>query len=472
MGNDVSKEYYSVDEYDQFRYQLRKETQVLKKWFKNKSFEKGVRKCGIELEGCLIDKDFQPCLKNNLLISDEKHIDAELSKFNFEIHTDVHKIQSDVLTQLNKELKGTLDNCQNILEEHQSQHTLIGILPTITQELMNLNTMSEMKRYKALNHKILEIRKSNPIKIDINGEEHLHIIKRSIMMEAVTTSLQIHVQVSLKNPATLYNIATLISGPMVGISANAPILFDKILWDDTRIPIFEQSVSMTDYLKKTPHYKRVTLGHQYINSLYDLFSENMKMYPILLPEKNRLIQEKLFALRLHNGTIWRWNRPKIGWNENGVPNLRIEHRVMSAGPTIKDVIANTAFFIGLLYGYLSKDKEICSKIPFTTAKHNFYEAAKHSLDATLVWKNRERRTLSELCINELIPIAKKGLRDLGIIERDIQYYLKDIIYNRVKNRQNGAIWQKEVFHNNHDVLELIKKYVKNQQADKPVHEWD
>jgi hypothetical protein len=52
-------------------------------------------------------------------------------------------------------------------------------------------------------------------------------------------------------------------------------------------------------------------------SILECFEANRTRYPVLLPAVMDEPPESLAHLRLHNGTIWRWNRPLIGFDEQG-----------------------------------------------------------------------------------------------------------------------------------------------------------
>ena len=202
--------------------------------------------------------------------------------------------------------------------------------------------------------------------------------------------------------------------------------------------------------------------------------ENLDHYPVLLPT---LIDEPLETfsnLRLHNGTLWRWNRPLIGIDnskDKGEHHLRIEHRVVPAGPSIIDSIANAALYYGLVsyYSHCEIAPEI--QLPFEIARDNFYHAAQHGLDTSLAWTDGRKHSLHHLVLNILLPLAYKGLDNLSIDEPDASHYL-GIIEARVKNACNGTAWQRAyVAKHGPDMQALIKAYVERQNSGEPVHEW-
>ncbi len=202
-----------------------------------------------------------------------------------------------------------------------------------------------------------------------------------VMLESGATSLQLHLQVPQNRAADALNFATVVSAPMVALSANSPLLFGKKLWQETRIPLFEQSVAMEEPIN------RVNFGTGYASrDLSTMFEENESLYPVLLPVSSGRGIEKLEHLRLHNGTIWRWNRPVIGFDPNGKPHLRIEHRVMAAGPTSIDMAAQSAFYYGVMIDLLNQPKmDVRERLPFITAWNNFYDCARTGLKAQISW---------------------------------------------------------------------------------------
>jgi len=227
----------------------------------------------------------------------------------------------------------------------------IGILPTVRNHELSLPNMSPLRRYRALNEQVLRLRNGRPLRLDIQGRESIEAVHNNLMFEAAATSLQIHLQVAPAHAVRYYNAAKVLSGPMVAACANSPYLCGRDLWDETRIPLFEQAVALTGN-GTGGTWERVTFGKHYVkDSLMECFKCNLEHYDVLLPRIVDEPPERLTHLRLHNGTIWRWNRPLIGWNDQGAPHLRIEHRVVSAPTSVVDAIANVALFFGLAHFY-------------------------------------------------------------------------------------------------------------------------
>ncbi len=275
--------------------------------------------------------------------------------------------------------------------------------------------------------------------------------------------------------AAFFNAALLVSAPMVAVAANSPLLFGKTLWQETRIPLFEQGVALADRAHgDDPGYQRVTFGGGYVQeSLLELFAENLTRYPPLLPvDLSAEPADRLPHLRLHNGTIWRWNRPLLGFEADGTPHLRIEHRVMPAGPSIADTIANAALYYGLVHALAQVTPPVSAVLDFAQVRANFYAAARDGLQAEVVWLKGQRVPLRQLLLEELLPLARRGLRDLELDAADVTEYM-DIISARVDSSCTGADWQQRFLaRHGHDLAALTLAYMEQQRGGWPVHEWE
>jgi hypothetical protein len=328
--------------------------------------------------------------------------------------------------------------------------------------------MSQLNRYKALNEHVFKLRNGQPINLDISGKESIKTTHYDVMLESACTSFQLHLQVPIHSAVDFYNISIMLSAPIVAATANSPYLFGHDLWDETRIPLFEQSVELGN-----EHFRRVTFSSGYAkHSLMECFEENLEHYPILVPLKEQDELTHLSHLKFHNGTIWRWNRPLIGTDNNQKPHLRIEHRVIPAGPSVIDSITNAAFYFGLTHALVNHVNEYQDELPFHIAKNNFYESAKHGLDAEIYWPGQGNINVRNLLLDELIPAAKRGLTTLEIEADDIEHYVS-IMQHRIESRQNGTNWQRRwVNKHGKEWQRLVQNYLEQQNSGKPVHEWD
>lgn len=476
MGEEIRTSSFSNADFDRFKKSLIKETELLESWFKEKKFSSVSNRAGFELESWLVDEQLHPASINEAFLENLNSplASPELANFNVELNSTPCDLTGDVLSKMQQELDVNWAECKKTADELHSDIVMIGILPTLDNDVLNLANMSKMKRYRALNREVLHQRKGKPLVFDINGVEHLRVTHRDVMMEAAATSFQIHLQVNLDNAVRLFNASIAITGPLLALSANSPYLFGKDLWDETRIPVFEQAVSVGGYDGAAfGPIRRVTFGDSYIReSLFECFKENLEHYPILLPvDLSSESGESLAHLRMHNGTIWRWNRPLIGFDETGEPHLRIEQRVVPAGPTTLDAIANAAFYYGAVTAVAALDEPIEKQIPHSFTRDNFYAAARLGLRSSQRWINEEDINARDLILDKLLPLAHQGLESLGVSNEDREKYL-GIIHDRVKSGQNGTMWQRAfVQKHGHDMNALTKAYMKNQNNAEPVHLW-
>jgi len=469
MGQEITHIHFPPEAWGAFATRLAQETDLLRQAFAAGHFASDAYVGGFELEAWLVDRNYFPAPDNEAYLAHLNHplVVPELSKFNVELNGTPQALQGDALSRMEQELTQTWRHC--LVKAHDLGNSLImvGILPTVREADLCLANISPLNRYYALNAEVLKRRGGAPIRVSIEGADRLQLTHADVMLEAATTSFQVHLQVPLEEAVRYYNSSLIVSAPMVAASANSPYLFDHALWEETRIPLFEQAVDMGT------GPARVTFGTGYLqHSIAECFEENLAAYDVLLPVQFDEAPARFNHLRLHNGTIWRWNRPLIGFDEAGKPHVRIEHRVMPAGPSILDQIANAAFYFGLARFLAELGQAPEADLTFATARDNFYQAARLGLDAEITWLDGQRVKLHALILDELLPMARQGLRWLGIDEAESARYL-DVIQARVKGRQTGAAWQRAyIERHGRDFFRLTAAYLENQRSGAPVHEWD
>jgi hypothetical protein len=476
MGDEIGHSHFREADFGQFEQRLEAETQLLKQWFQDKAFSSQVPVCGLELEAWLIDRNALPAPQNQAFLSamDDPLVVPELARFNVELNVAPQPLHGGALSRLQQDLQRTWDRCQATAAGLDSRLVMIGILPSVAQSHLNLANMSELKRYRALNEQVLRLREGKPLTLDIHGRQHLNVLHQDVMLESAATSLQLHLKVSQSTAVRYYNAAQIVAAPMVAASANSPYLFGCDLWDETRIPLFEQSVEVGGFAgaSRGP-LRRVSFGTGYAkDSLCECFIENQQHFPVLLPIPFDEPLREMRHLRLHNGTIWRWNRPLIGYDSDGTPHLRIEHRVLPAGPTVVDNIANAAFFYGLAHALAVSDTPPENQLPFATARDNFYAAARDGLDAQITWLDGRRMPVQTLLLDRLVPLARFGLGLLDIDAQERDFYL-DIVKQRIRNACSGCNWQRAwVARHGGDMQALTEAYYERQQSGEPVHNWN
>ncbi len=476
MVREVEKTEFSEKDFQQFHQRLRKETKLLMDWFASSEFETDGVRCGLELEAWLIDEAFAPVPKNEEFLKRVNNplVVAELSKYNFEINVEPHPLNRNLPSFLCQQLRTLWDTCSTHARDMGCQTLMTGILPTLQERILTLENISKQHHFHALHREILKSRSHHPLKIHIEGaNDKLDVLYHDVIAEAATTSLQIHFQVPLSKVAAFYNVAHVLSAPMAALTANSPFLFGKELWHETRIPLLEQAINTPSFVDQNGHpVSRVTFGHDYVrNSLLELFLENLDGYPALLPVSFDADPRMLKHLRLHNDTIWRWNRPLIGFGADGKPHLRIEHRVPPAGPSIPDMVANILFFYGAMLHLQPEVPQ--AAISFEQARANFYAAARFGLDAEITWTNGKRLPVRDVLLQHLIPGALLSLAELGFDSNTLRFYLIDILANRVASGRNGAAWQKAfVAKYGPDFKAMAQVYLENQSQHLPVHRWN
>lgn len=476
MGQEIDQTLFGEEDVRLFSERLREETALLERWFAEGAFGDGKPIGGFELEAWLVDGKGSPApiIEPFLERLDNPMVVPELARFNVELNAPPQRLEGTALRKLEQSLRATWRHCRDTAGELDADLLMIGILPTLDPTQLTPENMSPMQRYDALNRQVIEQRRGRPLHLDIAGRhDHLDAIHENVMLESATTSFQIHLQVPLEKAVRAYNAAILLSAPMVAVSANSPFLFGHELWDETRVPLFEQSVELGGFhgAAQGP-LRRVTFGSGYaMESLIECFRENLDHYPVLLPAHLGEPAERLPHLRLHNGTIWRWNRPLVGFDEAGTPHLRIEHRVVPGGPSTADEIANAALFFGLVADAVEAEVPPELKLPFTEARRNFYEAARLGLDANITWLEGRKVSVKGLLAKQLVPLARRGLERLALDELDIDHYL-GIIERRLESGQNGAAWQRAwVARHGPDRTALTAAYAERQRGGDPVHLW-
>ena len=470
MGQEINSSSFQQRDFEQFHQRLTTETHLLGEMLRDGKLEKSDPVGGYELEAWLIDASGNPAPQNVQFLQTlaDPDVVAELATFNVELNGPPEALTAHALSRMQQSLETNWLNCMRTAESMGLQLLVSGILPTIRRGDLSLENMSQLKRYVALNQQILRLRGDKPIDLHIEGNEILSLRHDDVMLESAATSFQIHLQVDARLAARYYNAAKIASAAIVAVSANSPFLFGRQLWEETRIPLFEQAVSVG----ASDRTKRVSFGFRYVeNSIFEVFESNLQRYPVLLPMLSDDDAHKLSHLRLHNGTIWRWNRPLIGFNADGQAHIRIEHRVVPAGPTHVDEFANAAFFYGLVSAFADAEIAPEVRLPFSACRSNFYAAAKEGMGAEVEWLDGERGDLRTLCLDVLLDQAREGLALLGIDHHEAAYYL-DVIRQRLKTGQTGAAWQRKwVERHGAQWQDLTLSYAEHQQSARPVHSW-
>ncbi len=468
MGDEIESAKFSAEDSVQFSSHLKAEMELLQSWFEGHKFFDDELQCGLELEAWLIDANGLPAPDNTLFLTalDRHMVVPELSKFNFEFNVSPQYVAGTGLANMQSELRATWLRCEQVAAEMRHRIVSIGILPTVEDSMLCLANMSPLKRYAALNERVFRLRHGKPLTLKIAGIDTLESVHRDVMLESAATSLQVHLKVPQAAAVRYYNASLIASAFTVALAANAPLLFGHRLWDDTRIPLFEQAVDTGGT------HPRVTFGKRFLKeSLFELFEHNWDAHRVLLPVHIEQAPARMPYVRMHNGTIWNWNRALIGFEADGRPHLRIEHRPMSASPSLADLFADVTFYLGLVHGLATLAAPPESRLEFDTVQRNFYTAAKFGLEGQLRWLDGTSYTAADLLHNRLLPMALEAMTQLAISPDQINS-AHEILTGRISTRQNGASWQRQALeHCAGDQRRVLATYEANQRQSQPVHTW-
>jgi CBS domain-containing protein/gamma-glutamylcysteine synthetase len=414
-------------------------------------FETGVRRIGAEQEMFLVDRTMGPApvATEILARANDPRLTTELARFNLEANITPHVFGGDCLRKLEQELDEVVAKARAVANEFGAHVLLVGILPTLRKSDLGLDNMTPNPRYFALNRAMSKLR-GGDFHVLIKGLDELETTHDNVMLESCNTSFQIHFQVAPKEFARLYNVAQAVTAPVLAAAVNSPVLLGRRLWNETRVALFQRSVDARSSAHQARGLRpRVSFGDAWVKeSVLEIFREDIALFRVVLGQQEYQSSRadltagrvpKLQALRLHNGTVYRWNRACYGWSDHEAPHLRIENRVLPAGPTILDEVANAAFYFGLMSGVTSEYEDIAQVMEFDDAKNNFFAAARHGLGAQFRWVGGESYTASALILDRLLPLARAGLRRSQIDEEDITRYL-DIIEARVRSQNTGSTW--------------------------------
>ncbi|NGP89561.1 glutamate-cysteine ligase family protein [Fodinibius halophilus] len=455
-------------------------------------FESDTIRIGAEQELCLVDQQAKAWprsmeIMEKLSADDAGDFTTEFAKFNLEINLKPLEFKGDCLSRMEENLQKKVDQAREVTEELGGEILLTGILPTIRKMDVDLKNMTPLQRYRALSEAIMSLR-SEDFDLRIQGMDELLMKFDSPLLEACNTAFQVHLQVTPEEFVPKYNISQLITAPVLASTVGSPILFGKRLWNETRIALFQQSVdtrTVGDHLRESS--PRVTFGNEWVKeSILEIFQEDTARYRVMLSSEvtedvGKMLDEgtppALKALQVHNGTVYRWNRPCYGVID-GKAHLRIENRVFPSGPTVTDEIANSAFWLGLMNKMDDYYPDVSEKMDFDDARMNFVAASKLGLDTKFRWFDDQRINAVDLITEELLPIAREGLEKVDIDDDDITGYL-EIIEKRVESGQTPSYWmlnnyatlKKENQSKEQTLAAITTAMIKNQKKGEPVHKW-
>lgn len=473
-----------------FTKAILRDLKALERMLSRGMIESGVRRFGVEQEFFLVDRGWRPAAVALDVLEHlpEDTFTTELALFNLEANLQPKLLTGRCFSAMEVEIEERIAQARAAAQQEGADVVLCGILPTLGKSDLSMDSITPMPRYYALNDALNRIRGGSSYRLRIEGTDEIFVEHDSVMVEACNTSYQVHLQVSAEEFPSFYNVAQLVTPPVLAACVNSPLLFGKRLWNETRIALFEQSM---DTRSATPHLRqtstRVRFGERWINkSVTELFEDDIARFRVLLTGEvtedpfevlARGGVPRLPALQLHNGTVYRWNRPCYGISE-GKPHLRIECRVLPSGPTIMDEVANAAFWIGLVLGGAREYGDVARRVDFDYAKSNFVAASRRGLDAGFHWLTGETVSARDLLLGELLPLSRSGLEELAIEPTEIDHYL-GIVQGRVESGMTGATWQLKSLRGMtgkgsvaESMTALTSGMAHRQRDPRPAHNWE
>ncbi|KQX46322.1 MULTISPECIES: glutamate-cysteine ligase family protein [unclassified Streptomyces] len=489
MGRDVPALEFTREDRRRFRNKMHTCLDVFARMLREARFDFERPQVGLEIELNLVDGAAEPAMRGPDVLAavSDPSWSTELGRFNLEINIEPRRLAAGGPDSWEREIRGALNHAEEKAAAIGAHLVMIGILPTLELKDTGPDSLSENPRYHLLNEQIFAAR-GEDLLISVDGVERLRTYAETITPEAACTSTQFHLQVAPDEFAAYWNAAQAVAGVQVALAANSPFLFGKELWRETRVPLFEQATdTRPDEIKVQGVRPRVWFGERWITSVFDLFEENARYFPALLPLCDDEDPEETLArggtpalseLTLHNGTVYRWNRPVYDVAD-GVPHLRVENRVLPAGPTVADVLSNGAFYYGLVRALVDEDRPVWSRMSFAAAEENLHTAARHGIDAQLYWPGAGEVPVTELVLRRLLPLADRGLERMGL-DAARREPLLGVIEQRCVTGRNGAVWQAETVHHlqdhghvdRHEALRrMTEQYVAYMHLNAPAHTW-
>lgn len=487
MGRDITKEEFDEQDYALFGARLEECLRELRLTLEQPNFGVGPATIGAELELFLVDGAGRPLPENRAVraATGDNRVTLELSKFNLELNATPVPLAGHSLSALGDELDLLLAKVASAAAKYAGRVATIGILPTLTHADLGTEMVTDLPRYRALINGLRRLRQGTvPIKID--GDDPLELAAEDVTLEAANTSYQLHLRVDPGDFARVYNAVQLAAAPVLAVSGNSPTFLGHRLWAETRVALFKQAVE--DRCRSGPRRRpaRTALGTGWVRGgALDLLAESVRLYPAVLPAVTGRAPSSpgpwpppLDELRLHQGTVWRWNRAIYDPGSGG--HLRIEMRALPAGPTVIDMMANSAYLIGLALWLAEQDQHWTYALPFERADASFHRAAAAGLAAELSWpagRDRYRTVQAATLVTELIPAAREGLIRAGVAPEEADELL-GVISERAKSGLTGAAWQRATLaaamkHHDPDAAFacLLNRYLKCAATGKPVHTW-
>jgi CBS domain-containing protein len=449
MGRQEVEEPGSGEAQRAFVRRVLEDAQALELMIAAGMIESGVRRIGAEQEVFLIDRAGAPAPVAMEVLDrlNSPLVSTELALFNLEINLPPVLLEDGCFSSMAATLKELLARVSAAAEPSGAEVVLAGILPTLRASDLVPQNLTPFPRYRELDRAVTALGHGS-FQIHIRALDDLRLTRESLIVESSNCSFQTHLQVTPEEFPRLYNAAQAFAAPVLAAATNSPLLLGKRLWHETRIALFQQATDLRGPETGRTVVPRVTFGRRWVErSVLEIYREDIARFrPILgIDDDERPIEvverggiPGLAALRLHNGTVWRWNRPCYGTTD-GKPHLRIENRILPSGPSVEDEIGNAALWLGLMRGAIARELDVARRMDFEAAHGNFIAAARLGLDAQLHWLDGRTVAADRLLLDELIPFAYEGLRAAGVAAADADRFL-GVVARRVATRRTGSRW--------------------------------
>lgn len=488
MGLEIAQSTFTAAEEERFSARLHASLPILESVLARPGWGEGPVSVGMELEMSLVDDAGRPLMRNVdvLAACPVERMALELNRFNIEYNSLPYLLAPQPFTPLAEELRAAVAGAAQAARAHGGRVAVVGILPTLREQDLQGDALTDQPRFHALSQRIRQIRQAR-FEARLDGPEPVELVCDDVTLEGANTSLQVHLQVPPRRFADVYNAAQVATGPVLALCGNSPYLVGRRGWQETRVALFRQAV---DDRRADSGWRpaRVAFGHGWVRAgATELFAESVALHAPLLPvcsdhEPGDVpdgANPELEELRLHHGTVWRWNRAVYDPAEPG--GVRVEFRALPAGPTVCDMVANAAFMIGLTAALAREMDWMIAALPFRFAEYNFIEAARKGLDATLLWPARRapspRPVQAVDLLANLVEAADHGLAGVGVPAEERDRHL-DVIRHRLAARTTGALWQTRCVDQHEPALgrdaalvRMLDEYLELSASDTPVHAW-
>jgi hypothetical protein len=491
MGEEISSDRFSDEDHRRFGERCRAGVAALEELVRRPGFGAGPPSIGAELEMGLIGADARPAQVNREVLAalDDPRLEPELDRFNLELNSRAVPLSGRPVGAIGEDLADGLRRVGEAAASVGARPLAVGILPTLRRDDLGSAAMSDSPRFRALSAGIRELRGGGPFRIRIDGPEPLDTSWDDLTLEGAATGLHVHLRVPPSAFAAAFNAAQAAVAPALAVAGNSPLLLGRLLWEETRVALFGQAIDDRAPVAGAWLPSRASFGHGWIAGPVEPFAESVALHVPILPETGDEDPDAVVAaggvpaldeLRLHHGTVWRWNRAVLHTGDD--PHMRVEMRALPAGPSLADMTANMAFLVGLTMALAPQMGWMARSLPFEFARRNFYAAARHGLGAVLLWPSERapspRAHPAADLVARLLPAARAGLTGVGVEPSEADALL-GVIAERARTGRTGAVWQREALaalgggdDRDAALVAMTEAYAAGTASGAPVHEWN